>query len=116
MPELTVIVPTYREAENLPELIERVFTATSCADIKAEMLVVDDNSGDGTEHICADMGKKYSVGSSPGRKNVGLQPRSSAASGNQRLDFSSSWMLISPTHPRRFRISCITSDRVLTSS
>lgn len=61
MPELTVIVPTYREAENLPELIERVFTATSCADIKAEMLVVDDNSGDGTEHICADMGKKYSV-------------------------------------------------------
>lgn len=61
MRELTVIVPTYHEAENLPELIERVFAAAAEADVKTEMVVVDDDSRDGTEGICAELGKQYPV-------------------------------------------------------
>ncbi len=61
MPELTIIVPAYREAENLPELIERVFAAAARADVKTEMVVVDDDSRDGTERVCAELAKQYSV-------------------------------------------------------
>jgi dolichol-phosphate mannosyltransferase len=39
-----VIVPTYNERENLPALVERVMGLP----VKVEMLVVDDNSPDGT--------------------------------------------------------------------
>ena len=39
-----VIVPTYNERENLPSLVERVMAQTAAVD----MLVVDDNSPDGT--------------------------------------------------------------------
>jgi glycosyltransferase involved in cell wall biosynthesis len=40
-----VIVPTYNERENVPELLERLFLATDHA---VELLVVDDGSPDGT--------------------------------------------------------------------
>jgi cellulose synthase/poly-beta-1,6-N-acetylglucosamine synthase-like glycosyltransferase len=45
----TVVVPTYKEKENLKPLIERVFKAlkeSSLAD-QVELIVVDDNSRDG---------------------------------------------------------------------
>ena len=46
---LSVIVPTFREAPNIRPLVERVFEATSGAGLEAEMIIVDDDSGDGTE-------------------------------------------------------------------
>src|SRR5262249_15965044 len=52
---------TYREAENLPELIKRVFAAASQIDIATEIVVVDDDSRDGTEQICLEMRKLYNV-------------------------------------------------------
>jgi dolichol-phosphate mannosyltransferase len=48
-PLLSVIVPTYREAANVPVLFERLKTALS--GIAFEMIVVDDNSPDGTADI-----------------------------------------------------------------
>lgn len=48
-PTVTVVVPTYREAENLAPLVERVFAATHAAGVSAEMIIVDDNSRDGTD-------------------------------------------------------------------
>lgn len=54
--ELSVVIPTYNEAENIGPLIleiERVFQAYG---INGEIIVVDDNSPDGT----ADVAKKYS--------------------------------------------------------
>jgi dolichol-phosphate mannosyltransferase len=59
--KLTVVVPTYREAENLPELIRRVFAAASQIDMATEMVVVDDDSRDGTEQICSEMQELYAV-------------------------------------------------------
>jgi dolichol-phosphate mannosyltransferase len=48
-PTLSVIVPTYREAANVPELFERLKTVLS--DNSWEMIVVDDDSPDGTADI-----------------------------------------------------------------
>ena len=45
--ETLVIIPTYNEAQNLPLIVERVLAANDGVDI----LVVDDNSPDGTGEI-----------------------------------------------------------------
>jgi dolichol-phosphate mannosyltransferase len=46
---LSVVVPTYREAANVPVLFERLKTAL--AGLRWEMIVVDDDSPDGTSDI-----------------------------------------------------------------
>ena len=57
-----VVVPTYNEAKNLPELVERLF-ALSMGGL--ELLVVDDASPDGTAVVARDLGNSY-----PGRISV----------------------------------------------
>lgn len=52
MPEVSIIVPTYREAENLGVLIPRISDALAGTDVSAEIIVVDDNSPDGTPEVC----------------------------------------------------------------
>ncbi|MDD6791224.1 MAG: glycosyltransferase, partial [Thermobifida fusca] len=44
---LSVVVPTYNEAENLPLIVDRLRRAVP----SAQILVVDDNSPDGTGRI-----------------------------------------------------------------
>ncbi len=48
-PSLSVVVPTYREAANVPVLFERLKTAL--AGLPWEMVVVDDDSPDGTANV-----------------------------------------------------------------
>jgi dolichol-phosphate mannosyltransferase len=49
-PVVSIVVPTFREVENLPLLIARVSAAmTAAGHTSYEMIVVDDNSQDGTE-------------------------------------------------------------------
>lgn len=60
-PLVSVVVPTFREAENLSPLVDRVFAATRAAGVDAEMIVVDDNSNDGTEALVAAKGEQYPV-------------------------------------------------------
>jgi dolichol-phosphate mannosyltransferase len=52
MPRLSVIVPTYCEAENLSLLIPRVNAAVRGAQLDYELIVVDDNSPDATPRLC----------------------------------------------------------------
>jgi dolichol-phosphate mannosyltransferase len=59
MTDLSVVVPTYREAENLPELVARVHQATEAAGISAEIIVVDDNSPDATRSVCAELAERF---------------------------------------------------------
>ena len=49
-----VIVPTYNEAENLPRLAEAVLAAAS----ELDLLIVDDNSPDGTGKMADDIAAK----------------------------------------------------------
>lgn len=50
-----VIVPTYNERENLPKLAERVLSLP----IPVELLVVDDNSPDGTGQLADELAAKH---------------------------------------------------------
>ncbi len=59
MPDLSVIVPTFCEAENLPELVSRIDAASREAGIDAEILVVDDNSPDETRAVCAELAARF---------------------------------------------------------
>ncbi len=58
---VTIVVPTYREAENLPILADRLFAALASADISGEIIVVDDNSGDGTVEAVAELSKTFPI-------------------------------------------------------
>jgi dolichol-phosphate mannosyltransferase len=59
--DISVIVPTYREAENLPVLVRAVAGALAGTPGGWEMVVVDDNSRDGTEEACAELSRTYPV-------------------------------------------------------
>lgn len=59
--ELVVIVPTYREVDNLPELTRRIHDAVNRAGISTEIIVVDDNSQDGTDKVCKELSADYPV-------------------------------------------------------
>ena len=58
---LVVIIPTYNEAENLPKLVSALFTLP----LDLNLLVVDDNSPDGTGQIADGLAASY-----PGRVRV----------------------------------------------
>jgi len=60
-PDLSVVVPTYREAPNLRELVPRLCAACAAAGIDGEVLVVDDDSRDGTEELCAELAGTYPI-------------------------------------------------------
>lgn len=55
--EVSVIVPTYNERDNIELLINRVEEALR--DVRFELIVVDDNSPDGTAEVAAKVGERY---------------------------------------------------------
>jgi dolichol-phosphate mannosyltransferase len=62
--ELSVIVPTYNETENIRPLCERLFVACRKKDLNVELLVMDDESpgSEETARIVAELAKeKYSI-------------------------------------------------------
>lgn len=58
---LTIVVPTYKEAGNLPRLVESVHRCLSEHAITYELLVVDDNSPDDTAQVCESLARQYPV-------------------------------------------------------
>jgi len=56
---ISVVVPTYNEAENLPELLERLDRAL--AGRSYEVVVVDDGSPDGTAEVARRLAGRYPV-------------------------------------------------------
>jgi dolichol-phosphate mannosyltransferase len=53
--KLTVVTPTYNEAENLPKLVSALFALP----LDLNLLVVDDSSPDGTGQIAEDLAKQH---------------------------------------------------------
>ncbi len=58
MSRVIIVTPTYNEKGNLPELAERIF-ALGLTDIK--LVVVDDNSPDGTAQVAETLAQKYPI-------------------------------------------------------
>lgn len=62
MAKSIVVLPTYNEAENLPQIVEEIF---SLGIEGLEIIVVDDNSPDGTGQIAEELASRH-----PGRLQV----------------------------------------------
>lgn len=62
----TIVIPTYNEAKNISGLITRIFAAVPKSVCSLNVLVVDDNSPDGTARIAAALDR-------PGREVAVLQ-------------------------------------------
>lgn len=54
--EVSIVVPTYNERENLPLLVQKM--SESLKDVKYELIIVDDNSPDGTGKLADELTKK----------------------------------------------------------
>jgi len=59
VPDLTMVVPTYNERDRLSELVAAVFAAADAANLALELVVVDDNSPDGTGQLADDLATRY---------------------------------------------------------
>jgi dolichol-phosphate mannosyltransferase len=70
---VSIIVPTYREAPNIPLLIERLDQVRLRHALDLEVLIMDDDSRDGTDRAVADLGKDW-VRLVVRTKNRGLSP------------------------------------------
>ena len=60
-PAVSVVVPTLREAANIPTLVGRIRDALSQLGAPWELLLVDDDSGDGSEEIVAGLAQRLPV-------------------------------------------------------
>jgi dolichol-phosphate mannosyltransferase len=79
--QITVVTPTYNEAENLPKLVSALFSLP----LDVHLLVVDDNSPDGTGRIADELALAH-----PGRVDVLHRPgklglRSAYLNGFQKI-------------------------------
>jgi dolichol-phosphate mannosyltransferase len=58
---LSIITPTYNEKEVIGDLITAVFNVLNQAQIPGELIIVDDNSPDGTADIAEAMNKMHNI-------------------------------------------------------
>lgn len=70
--DVSVIVPTYCEAENLPALVPRLHAALQEAGLHGEIIVVDDDSPDETPDVCAELAKHHPLRLEVRREERGL--------------------------------------------
>lgn len=67
------MVPTFNERERLADLVHALFRAYAAAGIEGELVIVDDNSPDGTGKIADDLARQYriTVVHRPGKLGLG---------------------------------------------
>jgi len=58
---ISVVIPTYKEADSIQEVIRRSGTALAESGEEYELIVVDDNSGDGTAELAEKLGGEFHV-------------------------------------------------------
>ena len=58
---ISVVVPTYKEADSIQEVIRRSGTALAQSGEDYELIVVDDNSGDGTAELAEELSGQFQV-------------------------------------------------------
>ena len=57
--DVTIVIPTYNEKENLQKIVSLLLTTYNENNIQGEILIIDDNSPDGTGHIADKLSSKY---------------------------------------------------------
>jgi len=60
-PLVSIIIPTYNEKENIEMLVPGIFQALEKSGVRGEVVIVDDNSPDGTGEIAEKLKKDYRV-------------------------------------------------------
>jgi dolichol-phosphate mannosyltransferase len=60
-PTLALVVPTYNERDRLPELVRAIFAAYDSAGIHGELVIVDDNSPDGTGQVADALARDWPI-------------------------------------------------------
>lgn len=71
---VAVVIPTYNEAENIGRVIEGLFESARAGEFLLHLLVVDDNSVDGTVDIVEECGRRFgsvSLLRRPGKLGLG---------------------------------------------
>lgn len=62
MYQISLVIPTFNERENLPLLVNEIFKSiSSFEDIDLEMIIVDDNSPDGTGEVADELSKEFPI-------------------------------------------------------
>jgi len=61
-PGISVLVPAYDEAENMPELFAELAATFAKHDLAAEVVLVDDGSGDGTAEAAEEAAERAGLG------------------------------------------------------
>jgi dolichol-phosphate mannosyltransferase len=58
---LSIVVPTYNERDRLTDLVEAVFSAYATEGIDGELVIVDDNSPDGTGALADELATRHRI-------------------------------------------------------
>lgn len=58
---LSIIIPTYNEKENILPLVERIFKVLSENRIEGEVVIVDDDSPDGTSKVAENLKSRFNI-------------------------------------------------------
>ena len=74
-PEYSVLMPTYEERDNLPLIIYLLLKTAEENKINLEVVIVDDNSPDGTQDVIRELQKAYkdkiTLHARPGKMGLG---------------------------------------------
>ena len=71
-PPLSIVVPTYNERERLGDLVDAVFAAYRSSGTDGELIVVDDNSPDGTGALADELATRHRLAVIHRRGKLGL--------------------------------------------
>lgn len=59
MNKLAIMIPTYNEKDNIEKLVREIFKVADTSSLEVSIVVVDDNSPDGTGQILEDLKKEF---------------------------------------------------------
>src|ERR1700754_769498 len=58
---VSVVLPTFNESESLPVIVPRIAETLAAAGIRGEVIIVDDNSPDGTAEVANKLAADWPV-------------------------------------------------------